>query len=168
VRNVLGDLQGPFQRQFVENLLTVKDGAPLDLGGLNARLNRLPQDHLEAMLGEEGASSLRMLGKVAQKVTADANPSGSAKVGVPAAELMSAGAALVHPMAIPAVAGELAMQRGIGKFMNSPEMLDWLTRNPQPARTASAATMSKWLNARQAQIRALGLVTSGTSGHPTE
>jgi hypothetical protein len=168
VREVLGNLEGPFQREFVERQLNGKDGVTLDLSGLDARLKRLPQDHLEAMLGPEGADRLRMLGKVAQKVTADANPSGSAKVGVPAAELMSAGAALVHPMAIPAVVGEFAMQRGIGKFMNNPKMLKWLTENPQPPRTASAATMSKWLNARQAQIRALGLVTSGTSSHPAE
>ncbi len=150
VRDALGDLQGPFQRQFVETLLNGKDGQTLDLGGLDARLKRLPQDHLEAMLGPEGADSLRMLGRVAQKVTADANPSGTAKVGVPAAEVTG----LFHnPIAGVA---ELGAQYTGAKLMNSPGMVDWLTRNPQPPRTAPPATMVKWLNARQAQMRAAG------------
>jgi hypothetical protein len=123
VRETLGNLEGPFQRQFVENLLNGKDGQTLDLPGLNARLRRIPQDHLETMLGVDGADSLRMLGKVAQKVTADANPSGTAKVGVPAAEITG----LFHNPVAGAL--ELATQYGGAKLMNSPGVVNYLTKS---------------------------------------
>lgn len=122
VRQTLGDLQGPFQRQFVENLLNGKDGTTLDLKNLNSRLSRIPQDHLASMLGDDGARSLRMLGKVAAKVTADSNPSGTAKVGVPASE---AAALFTHPVVTPL---ELAAQFLTAKTLNSPKAVDFLTK----------------------------------------
>jgi hypothetical protein len=121
VRATLGSLEGPFQRQFVENLIQSKDGA-LDLGRLNQKLKGVPQDHLEAMLGKDGAKQLRLLGKVSQKVMADANPSGTAKVGVPAAEVSGMFNAPI------ATTAELAAQYGGARLMNSPKVIDYLTK----------------------------------------
>jgi len=120
-RNVLGDLEGPFQRDFVERQLRGKDGVTLDFAGLNNRLKAIPQARLEAMLGEEGASSLRMLGKVAEKITADINPSGTAKVGIPASEALG-----LYTHTIP-TALELGTQYGGAKLMNSQRLLNYLT-----------------------------------------
>jgi hypothetical protein len=121
VRTTLGSLEGPFQRQFVENLLNGKDGS-LDLGRLNQKLKGIPQDHLEAMLGKDGAKQIRMLGQVAKRVIADSNPPGTAKVGVPAAEL---GGLIAAPLkTVP----ELAIQYAGSKIMNSPKVVDYLTK----------------------------------------
>jgi hypothetical protein len=117
-----GSLEGQFQRQFVEKLLNGKDGETLDLGGLNQRLKAIPQDHLEAMLGPEGAKNLRMLGKVASKITENANPSGTARVGVPAAEVTTF---FHNPLA---GAAELGTQYGGAKLMNSQWLLNQLTQ----------------------------------------
>lgn len=121
VRATLGSLEGPFQRQFVENLLNDKNGN-LDLARLNQRLKGVPQDHLVAMLGADGAKQIRMLGQVAKRVIADSNPSGTAKVGVPAAEI---GGLIAAPLkTVP----ELAVQNVGAKLMNSPKVVDYLTK----------------------------------------
>jgi hypothetical protein len=122
LRNTLGTLEGPFQRQFVENLLNAKDGETLDLKNFNSRLGRVPQDFLVSMLGENAAKEIRLLGKVSAKVTADQNPSGTAKVGVPAAEVSGF---FHNPLAGGA---ELGAQYAGGKLMNSPSFIDYLTK----------------------------------------
>lgn len=121
VRTTLGSLEGPFQRQFVENLLNDKSGN-LDLGRLNQRLKGVPQDHLEAMLGTDGAKQVRLLGQVAKRVIADNNPSGTGKVVTPAAEV---GGLITAPLP---TAAELAMQYGGAKLMNNPKVVDYLTK----------------------------------------
>jgi hypothetical protein len=127
VRSTLGSLEGPFQRQFVENILNNKDGNTLDLKNLNTKLSRMPNDILEAMLGQEGAKQLRLLGKVSQKVMADQNPSGTAKATIPVMELTN----LLHS---PISGGaELAGQRIAGSAMNSPRIVDFLTMKPTEA-----------------------------------
>jgi hypothetical protein len=121
VRATLGSLDGTFQRQFVETLLKDKNGT-LDLGKLNQKLKGMPNDHLEAMLGKDGAKQLKLLGKVSQKVFADSNPSGTAKVGVPAAEISGMFNAPI------ATGAELAAQYGGAKLINSPKVVDFLTK----------------------------------------
>jgi hypothetical protein len=122
VRDTLGSLEGPFQRQFVENLLYAKDGQTLELGRLNQKLKGVSNEHLEAMIGPEGAKNLKLLAKVAQKVVADQNPSGTAKVGQPAAELAGV---FTHPVA---AVPELGAQYLGAKAINSPRVLEYLTR----------------------------------------
>jgi hypothetical protein len=131
VRNTLGNLEGPFQRQFVENLLNGKDGS-LDLRNLNSRLSRVPDDFLVSMLGKKGAQNLRLLGKVAQKVTYDSNPSGTAKHVTATGEVVNL---FANPVA---GAAELGASYGTAKAMNSPRVVDYLTRKPKrgPARHA--------------------------------
>lgn len=121
VRATLGSLEGPFQRQFVENLLYAKDGQTLELGRLNQKLRGVSDEHLSAMIGKEGAKQLRLLGKVSQKVLADANPSGTAKVGQPAAELAGV---FTHPVA---AVPELGAQYVGAKAINSPKVVDYFT-----------------------------------------
>jgi hypothetical protein len=126
VRQVLGDLDGPFQRQFVENLINDKAGN-LDLGKLDMKLSRIPSDFLETMVGKDGARNLRMLGKVAKKVMHDANPSGTAKAGVPAGEVIN----FVQNPVLGAT--ELGAQYGTSKAINSPSFVDYLTGRKLPA-----------------------------------
>lgn len=138
VRDVLsslddsGSMEGTFQRQFIETQLNGKDGETLDLAGLNQRLKAIPQDRLNAMLGEEGAARLRMLGKVAQKITGNANPSGTARVGVPASEMgraadIGAGVLAAHPATSAAGLGYFGAQYSGAKLLNSQWLLDHLT-----------------------------------------
>jgi hypothetical protein len=127
VRATIGSLEGPFQRQFVENILNAKDGQTLDLKNLNTKVTRIPNDLLEAMLGTEGAKQLRLLGKVSQKVMADQNPSGTAKSTVPVLEV---GNVVSNPIAGGAT---LAGQHVVGKAMNNPRLVDFLTMKPSEA-----------------------------------
>ncbi|MCU1286397.1 MAG: hypothetical protein JWO13_2747 [Acidobacteriales bacterium] len=128
-----GTMEGAFQRQFVENLINDKSGV-LDLKNLNSKLSRMPVDVLQAMVGEEGARNLRMLGKVAQKVTSNSNPSGTGAVNVSTKDwgaLATGGAALVtgHP-AIAAGAAAIPLVENMGaKALTSPSLLKYLTQS---------------------------------------
>jgi hypothetical protein len=136
VRQTLGSLEGPFQRQVVESLINNKEGA-LDLKNLNSRLTRVSDDFLQAMLGKDGARNLRMLGKVSQKVTGDVNPSGTAKALAPFSE----GAMLfTHPVA---GAMELGANFASAKAITSPKLLDYLTMPAKDAMKISPRTMRK-------------------------
>jgi hypothetical protein len=137
VRATLGSIDGPFQRQFVENILNHKDGATLDLKNLNTKLSRIPDDLLVSMLGEDGAKQMRLLGKVAQKVMADQNPSGTAKAAVPAAEISTT-------FASPAAgATALGAQYVGGRIMNSPRVIDYLTMKPSELARVKPTKLSK-------------------------
>jgi hypothetical protein len=120
---VIGDLKGSLQRNYAETLINGKDGVR-DFANLNRRLSNIPDDVLIANLGENGAKQMRLLGEVARKVAADTNPSGTAKVGVPAGEL---GMLLSNPLGGVA---ELGAQFGGAKMMNSPRIVDFLTMKP--------------------------------------
>lgn len=135
VRTVMGDLEGPLQRHVVESLLTDKSGN-LDLKNLNSRLSRVPNDYLSSILGKDGARELRMLGKVAQKVTVDVNPSGTAAAMIPYGEVGAASTMLLtNPLAAGAtLGGELATGYGTARGLTSPGVVDYLTRKPIRAR----------------------------------
>jgi hypothetical protein len=129
VRSTIGSLEGPFQRQFAEGLLTDKAGN-LDLKNLNSRLSRVPDDFLQSMLGEDGAKNLRLLGKVSQRVTANLNPSGTSDVMVPASEIGAASSLLMSnpPAAAATIGGELATGYGSARALTSPSVVDYLTK----------------------------------------
>lgn len=116
-----GTVEGAFQRQFVEKLITNKGGA-LDFKNLDSTLRRTPADVLKAMLGDEGAKQLRILGKVALRVTADSNPSGTAKHVVRTGEVVNA---IHNPIG---GAAEIGTTYAAGKAMTSPSVVDFLTK----------------------------------------
>jgi hypothetical protein len=139
-RGALGPLYGQLQRAFVDQQLT-KDASgtgSYELGSLNARLSRMPNDTLDAILGPDGARRLKLLGKTAQIITTNVNPSGTAGSVIPAGEIsglasgITAGFLTGNPVPAAASAAELAAGYGTGRALTSKGVVDAMTRPGQP------------------------------------
>jgi hypothetical protein len=122
IRETVPEVQGAVQRQFFEdNIINGKDGH-IDLANMNSRLGRIPEATLTEMFGAEAAKKIRIMGKVAAKVYADYKGSPTAERAIPVGEVVSA---LAHPVA---GAVELGGQYAGAKAMNSPRVVDYLTK----------------------------------------
>jgi hypothetical protein len=142
VQDVLGQrLAGQFQRDFVNRLLDPNGDGTYDLAGLNNRVQRLPADYVESVLGSRGARSLKLLARTAKTVSSNMNPSGTSDVMVPAGEFAGL---FTHPVP---TALELAGAHGMAKALTSPTMLDFLVRKSQVRTTPFAGGNSLPLSA---------------------
>lgn len=122
LRSTISGLDGPVQRAFVEdNIINGKDGH-IDLANMNSRLGRIPDAKLVEMVGAEGAKNLRIMGRVAAKVYADYKGSQTAERGVPMAEAVNL---FANPVA---GVSELGAQYAGAKAINSPRVVDYLTK----------------------------------------
>jgi hypothetical protein len=122
---------GVVQRGVTKNLLgNTKDGE-YNLGGFGRKYYGLPDAYREALYTPEQQEKLGAVASTANAIGKDLNPSGTAKVGIPAAEFGELGSTLLpalHGNVLPAI-GTLAYhgaQYGLARLINSPGFADWL------------------------------------------
>ena len=100
---------------------------------------------LQKLFEPQELDSLYKTGAIARSVKLNTNPSGTAVVQGAMQDVQSPVRSLLPKAAA-------------AKLTNSEAFNNWLMQNLQPPRTAPPATMVRWFNARQAQMRTLGLI----------
>jgi hypothetical protein len=140
-----GGKAGLLQRDFLQRLFDPADTGEMRWDGLARRIAQHSADELEQVLGKEGARNVRLLGRVAELVTRNTNPSGTGGVNVGVADLAALGgapllAARGHPVAAAFTAATPLFERLAAKGLVSPQIVDYLTH---PARTQEGAMSTK-------------------------
>lgn len=144
VKSTLGANATQFQREFVSRLLDPK-GNGVDFAGFQRRLNAVPAEYLEEMLGPQGAQQLRTLAATSKTLTDNANPSKTSDVMVKHGEMagMASGmtASLITGNPIPAAVaiGTPMAEKATATAMTKPSIVGRLSRTQNAPSTAKSA-----------------------------
>ena len=119
---------GPIQRGVAEDLLgTTKEGN-YNFGNFQGRLNKLPQGYAERLFSPDQLQHLRDIADTGTVLNADANPSGSARLGQGIAEGAEGLRSVTNLHELAGNAVYHAGQYGLSKVMNYPGFVDWLMK----------------------------------------
>lgn len=107
VASVMGDNYSAVQKNYITSLLDKNGDGVFDLKNFSQRVNNKNAPEMDAILGLSKAGEIRKLAALSRVVNANANPSGTSSVLLPAAELSGLVGGLVNPAAIPASLGSI-------------------------------------------------------------
>lgn len=150
INEVLGPNAGDFQRAVVEKIMGRDQNGAINFQGMPNRLKQYSPEYLRSLLGSESTSELYKMSRIGQTVTKDINPSGSGKLIQKAGEAGAIGsgvvaAAMGHALPLVGAVAVPAAEKGIASGMNSPKVVDFLTKrgaNQKPPRMAPGAISS--------------------------
>lgn len=134
---------GPIRRAVLEKSFGADANGDYNFKTFQRNFEKIPQRYRDALFTPEQQQQFSQIGDAGATLTADVNPSGSAKQAQRAGELMEGAASVAHPVLLGKTLAYHAGQFGLGKLMNHPAFVDWLMRDRglPPAPTGANTNM---------------------------